>query len=75
MVLVKKKDNTYRFACDFRALNRVTTPMKFPQTQFQSVVDEMGHAKTNIFSVLDCFSGFHQLKLHPDLKHKTSHTI
>ena len=42
VVLVRKKDNTYRFACDFRALNRVTTPMKFPQTQFQSVVDEMG---------------------------------
>ena len=71
VILVKKKDNTYRFACDFRAVNRVSTPMTFPQIQFQSVVDELGHAKANIFSVLDCFSGFHQLKLHPETKHKT----
>ena len=28
-------------------------------------------AKANIFSVLDLFSGFHQLKLHPESKHKT----
>ena len=71
VVLVRKKDNSYRFACDFRAVNKVSTPMTFPQIQFQSVVDEMGHAKANIFSVLDCFSGFHQLKLHPKTKHKT----
>ena len=48
----------------------------FPQITLQSVVDknhidELGNAKANIFSVLDCFSGFFQLKFHPETKHKT----
>ena len=71
VVLVRKKDNTFRFACDFRKLNSVTRPITFPQITLQSVVDELGNAKANIFSVLDCFSGFFQLKLHPETKHKT----
>ena len=63
--------NTFRFACDFRKVNSVTRPIAFPQITLQSVVDELGNAKANIFSVFNCFSGFFQLKLHPETKHKT----
>lgn len=30
VVLVKKKNGQFRFACDNRALNKITVPMSFP---------------------------------------------
>lgn len=30
VVLVKKKNGQFRFACDYRALNKITVPMSFP---------------------------------------------
>ena len=53
VVLVRKKDNSWRFACDFRQVNRATKPITFPQITLQSVIDELGNAEANIFSVLD----------------------
>ena len=71
VLLVRKKSGEYRFAVDFRALNSVTEPMHFPVTHFQEAVDSIGQANAAVFSVLDMHSGFWQIPLHPDTKHKT----
>ena len=71
VLLVKKKSGDYRFAVDFRGLNKVTYPINFPITHFQDVVDCLGQAKASIYSVLDMAQGFFQLPLHPETKHKT----
>ena len=71
VLLVKKKSGDYRFAVDFRGLNKVTHPINFPITHFQDVVDCLGQAKASIYSVLDMAQGFFQIPLDPETKHKT----
>ena len=74
VILVRKKSGDYRFAVDFRALNNVTEPIHFPVTHFQDAVDSIGQASAAIYSVLDMHSGFWQIPLHSDTKHKTGFT-
>lgn len=71
VLLVKKKSGDYRFAVDFRGLNKITRPINFPITHFQDIVDCLGQAKASIFSVLDMAQGFFQIPLDPESKHKT----
>ena len=71
VLLVKKKSGDYRFAVDFRGLNKVTHPINFPITHFQDVVDCLGQAKASIYSVIDMAQGFFQIPLDPETKHKT----
>ncbi|XP_053387209.1 uncharacterized protein LOC128550999 [Mercenaria mercenaria] len=42
IVLVKKSSGEYRFAVDYRAVNKVTKPLHFPITHFQDVIDALG---------------------------------
>ena len=63
VVLVKKKNGTFRFACDYRALNKITVPMSFPLPHMESVFDTIGAAKANYFTKLDLMSGFWQMEL------------
>ena len=41
VILVKKKDNTLRFVCDFRNLNDVTKRDSYPLPLIQDIVDKM----------------------------------
>ena len=41
IILVKKKDNTLRFVCDFRALNSVPKRDTYPLPLIQDVIDKM----------------------------------
>ena len=72
MVLVRKKNNTYRFACDYRALNKITKPQSFPLPHIESVFDAIGASKANYFTNLDLMSGFWQMELDPDSRHKAA---
>ena len=50
-VLVKKKDGQFRFAVDYSLLNKVTHPIEYPIPKVEEVIDGVGDAHAQIFSV------------------------
>ena len=70
VVLALKPNGEYRFCVDYRELNKVTVPDRFPLPRIESILDSL--AGNEYFSTLDAAAGFYQIPLAAKDREKTA---
>jgi hypothetical protein len=69
-VMVKKANGKWRMCIDFTDLNKACPKDEFPLPRIDSHVDAT--ATSELMSLLDCYSGYHQIWMKKDDEPKTS---
>ncbi|KAI5382745.1 hypothetical protein KIW84_070240 [Lathyrus oleraceus] len=70
IVPVPKKDGKVRMCVDYRDLNKASPKDDFPLPHIDMLVDNT--TKFNVFSFMDGFSGYNQIKMAPEDMEKTT---
>ena len=74
LIITKKMDESgklkFRIVVDFRKLNDVTVGDSFPITMISEILDTLGNSR--YFSKIDCASGFLQIPVKQEDRHKTA---
>jgi hypothetical protein len=69
-VMVKKANGKWRMCIYFTDLNKACPKDKFPLPRIDSLVDAT--ASSELMSLLDCYSGYHQIWMKKEEEPKTS---
>ena len=70
IVLVQKKDGTWRLCIDYRTLNKITVCNRYPIPRIDDLLDQLTGAK--YFNKIDLKSGYHQVPIEPNDLWKTT---
>jgi hypothetical protein len=68
--MVKKSNGKWRICIDFTGLNKACPNDEFPLPRIDSLVDVA--ATSELVSLLDCYSGYHQIWMKKEDEPKTS---
>jgi len=63
IVLVQKKDGTWRLCIDYQVLNKIIFQTRYPIPHIDDLLDQLKRAK--YFSNIDLKSGYHQVPIKP----------
>ncbi|MCO5573592.1 hypothetical protein L7F22_027364 [Adiantum nelumboides] len=70
VLLVQKKDGSYRMCIDYRALDKQTIKNRFPVPRIEDIFDRL--QGSTYYSRIDLKSGYRQIRIVPEDIHKTA---
>ena len=70
ILFVKKKTGELRMCVDYRALNKITIPNRYPLPRIDDLLDRM--QGSSVFTSLDLYSAYQQVKLKDEDIQKTA---